>query len=99
MINPDTQTNPGYDGFAIVEKSVVDPIEGPVLINDKKVSSLPVPRWPTVTPNELIPLMNAYSDANNHEGPLNILDLVPFATTPEQKEALNKYINSATQLH
>ena len=99
MINHDTQTNPAYDGFAIVEKSVVDPIEGPVLISDKKVGNLPAPLWPTQTPNELMPLMNAYSDANNHEGALNILDLVPYATTPEQKEALNKYINSATQTH
>jgi RNA polymerase sigma factor (sigma-70 family) len=97
MINHDTQTNPAYDGYAIVEKSVVDPIEGPVLISDKKVGSLPAPLWPTVTPNELIPLMNAYSDANNHEGALNILDLVPYATMPEQKEALNKAITAANK--
>jgi len=90
MINHDTQTNPAYNGYAIVEKSVVDPIEGPVLISDKKVGNIPAPSWPTPMPAELMPLMNAYSDANNHEGAMNILDLVPYATTPEQKEALNK---------
>ena len=41
--------------------------------------------------------MNAYSDANNHEGALNILDLVPYATTPEKKEAIKNAITASTK--
>jgi hypothetical protein len=39
--------------------------------------------------------MKAYYDANQH-GFLTIYDLEPYATTPAEKEALDKVIRTAT---
>jgi len=99
MINREAQTNSTYEGAAIIERSVVDRIESPVLIGAKTVVSAPQPSWPSVIPNELMPVVNAYKDANNHEGFLSVYDLEPYATTPEQKEALNKFMKAATMPH
>jgi RNA polymerase sigma factor (sigma-70 family) len=48
-----------------------------------------------VLPPELEPVAKAYSDANG-QGFLNLYQLKPYATTPEQKAALDKFILSLT---
>jgi hypothetical protein len=48
-----------------------------------------------VLPPELEAVAKAYSDANG-QGFLNLHQLKPYATTPEQKAALDKFILSPT---
>ena len=43
-----------------------------------------------------MPVVDACREANHQEGFLSIYDLEPYATTTEQKAALNQFIHSAT---
>ncbi|HEY1718412.1 MAG TPA: sigma-70 family RNA polymerase sigma factor [Verrucomicrobiae bacterium] len=97
MLNSDEQANPTYSGALIIQSqnALVDHIDNAILIGEQTVSSVPPPHWPAVLPDELEPVMKAYADANQH-GFLSIYDLEPYATTPAEKEALNKVIKTAT---
>jgi hypothetical protein len=97
MLSSDEQTNPAYQGAVIIQRqtTLVDHIDNAVLIGPKTTTSAPRLNFPAVIPNELMPVVSAYQDAN-HEGFLTVYDLEPYATTPEQKEALNKFIKAAT---
>ena len=98
MLSSDEQKNPTYQGAVIIQnqKTLVDHIDNAVLIGTKKITTTaPRLNFPTVIPNELMPVVNAYQDAI-HEGFLTIYDLEPYATTPEQKKALNKFMKAAT---
>ena len=95
MLNPEAQTNSADAGISIIEKSVVDPIDSPVLIGVNTVKSRSLPTWPNVIPNELEPVVDAYRAANHQEGFLSIYDLEPYAVTSEQKAALTKFIHSS----
>lgn len=97
MLDSEQQVNSAYQGTAIIQKTLVDHIDNAVLIGAQKVSYVtPSTGWPTVIPNELEPVEKAYFDANQH-GFLTYYDLEPYATTPAEKEALNKVITAATK--
>jgi hypothetical protein len=72
--------------------TVVDPIDSRVAFSTNTTiwlpGSLPVP-----LPDVLQPAAKAYVDAN-HEGFLSVDDLKPYATSPEQKAALDKMIQA-----
>jgi RNA polymerase sigma factor (sigma-70 family) len=97
MLNTEEQANAAYFGALIIQSQniLVDHIDNAILIGEQTVSSVPPPHWPAVLPDELEPVMKAYADANQH-GFLSVYDLEPYATTPAQKEALNKVIKAAT---
>jgi len=97
MLSSDEQANPTYKGVVIIQnqRTLVDHIDNAVLIGTEIITSAPRLKFPTVIPNDLMPVVNAYRDAN-HDGFLTTYDLEPYATTPEQKEALNKYMKAAT---
>jgi len=98
MLNSEEQANPEYQGASIMQKTLVDNMENAILISAQRVSSVPPSRnWPMVMPDELKPVLQSYEDANNGEGFLTFYDLEPFATTPAEKEALNKVIQAATK--
>lgn len=96
MLNNEQQANPAYQGASIIQKILIDRLEQPVLIAPQKIWSSPPMNWPMVLPDELEPVSKAYADANNHEGFMSFYDLEPYATTPAEKEALNKVIKAAT---
>jgi hypothetical protein len=98
MSNSEQQANPAYRGASIIQKTLVDHIDNAILIGEQTVSSVPPPHWPAVIPDELEPVVKSYEDAN-HRGFLTIYDLEPYATTPAEKEALNKVIKAATASH
>jgi len=99
MLNSEEQANPANQGALIIQKTLVDHIATAVLIGPKITSSVPSPNWPTVMPEELMPVANAYAEANGHQGFLTFYDLEPYATTPAEKEALHKVIQAATSVH
>jgi hypothetical protein len=95
------QANPAYQGASIIQdpKTLVDHVDNVVLIGPTTTSSASPPSWPPGDlPDELKPVEKAYDEANNH-GFLSIYDLEPYAATPEQKAALNKFIKAATNSH
>ena len=98
MLNGEQKSNPLYQDAVIIlsQKYLVDHIDNAVLIGTSRTSSLPKPSYPPKLPEDLNSIIKAYQDAN-HYGFLSIYDLEPFATTSEQKAALNKFISSATQ--
>jgi hypothetical protein len=73
-------------------------MDSAVLIVTNIVTTAPRLKFPTVIPDELMPVVKAYEDANQ-EGFLTIYDLEPYATTPAQQEALNKFMKAATMSH
>jgi RNA polymerase sigma factor (sigma-70 family) len=95
MLNGEERANPAYLGALIIQKTLVDHLEQAILIGEQTISFVPPPHWPAVIPDELQPAMKAYYDANQH-GFLTIYDLEPYATTPAEKEALDKVIKTAT---
>jgi RNA polymerase sigma factor (sigma-70 family) len=95
MLNGAERTNPAYLGALIIQKTLVDHLDQAVLIGEQTISCVLPPHWPAVLPDELQPAMKAYYDANQH-GFLTIYDLEPYATTPAEKEALDKVIRTAT---
>ena len=97
LLSSEEQTNTAYQGASIIQKTLVDHIDNAVLISTNRVSSVPSPSWPAVMPEELMPVAKSYADANNGEGFLTFYDLEPYATTPAEKEALNKVITAATK--
>jgi Sigma-70, region 4 len=99
MLNSEQQANPGYQGISIIQKAFVDRSELAVLIAPQKIWSNPPINWPMVLPNELEPVSEAYANAHNHEGFMSFYDLEPYATTPAEKEALNKVIKDAITVH
>jgi RNA polymerase sigma factor (sigma-70 family) len=72
--------------------TVVDPIDSRVAIGTNTTIWLPSAK-PVPLPDELQPVAKAYIDAN-HEGFLSVYDLKPYASTPEQKAALDKLIQA-----
>ncbi len=82
--------------FALDKSAVVDPIDQSVYLGQHMTYFLP-PIQPSdsnsVLPPELEAVAKAYSDANG-QGFLSLYDLKPYATTPEQKAALDKLILS-----
>ena len=99
MLSSEESANPAYQGASIIiiqnPKALVDHLDSAMLLGANLVTSVPQLKFPTVIPSELMPVVNAYRDAN-HEGFLTVYDLEPYATTPEQKEMLSKCSNSAT---
>ena len=95
MLNGEERANPAYHGALIIQKTLVDHLEQAVLIGEQTISCVPPPHWPAVIPDELKPALKAYNDANQH-GFLTIYDLLPYATTPAEKEAINELIKEAT---
>jgi RNA polymerase sigma factor (sigma-70 family) len=98
MLNSEEQANPAFQGAVIIQKTLVDHIDNAILINSQRISSVPPPSWPAGIPDELKPVAKSYIDANDR-GFLSIYDLEPYATTPAEKEALNKFIKAATTVH
>ena len=72
--------------------TVVDPIDSRVTFGTNTTIWLPALK-PVPLPDELEPVAKAYFDAH-HTGFLSVYDLRPFATTPEQKAALEKIIEA-----
>jgi RNA polymerase sigma factor (sigma-70 family) len=92
-MNPSMMTNMLF----VQDKStVVDPIDQRVAFGQRETVWLP-PLQPSqmhsVLPPELDAVAKAFSDANG-QGFLSAYDLKPYATTPEQKAALDKFILS-----
>ena len=86
--------DPNYQNAVFVQdpSTLPDDIDRPVLISTNVTSSFNPPQEPFVSlPDVLEPVSKAYADAH-HDGFLNVADLRPYATTPEQKAALNKLI-------
>jgi RNA polymerase sigma factor (sigma-70 family) len=48
---------------------------------------------PQAVLSTLKPVMQAYADANNGQQPANPSELAPYATTPEQQAALQRFLN------
>ncbi len=48
-------------------------------------------------PRELLPVLKAYMDANNHTTPLDLDEFKPYITMSEQKAAFDKFIKAATE--
>ena len=92
--------NPSMTNMLFVQdkSTVVDPIDQRVAFGQHETVWLP-PLQPSqmnsVLPPELEAVATAYSDANG-QGFLSPYDLKPYATTPEQKAALDKFILSLT---
>ena len=82
--------------FVQVKSTVVDPIDQRVAFGRRETDWIP-PLEPTlrnsVLPPELEAVGKAFLDANG-QGFLTPYDLKPYATTPEQKAALDKFILS-----
>ena len=100
MLSGKEQANPAYQGALIIQNqgTLVDHIDNAVLIGTNIATSVPRLNFPAVIPDELMPVVKAYADAN-HEGFLTVYDLEPYATTPAEKEVLNKFIQAATVAH
>ena len=96
MLSSEEQENPAYEGASIIEKTLVSNLDTAALIGTNTVTAAPQLNFPHVIPNELMPVVRAYKDANNGEGFLTIYDLEPYANTPAQKEALNTFMKAAT---
>ena len=99
MLNNEEQANPQYQGALIMEKTLVDHIDSAILIGPKIVSSFQSPNWPSVIPDELESIVKSYHEANPQQGFMSFYDLEPYATTPTEKEALDKVIKAATAVH
>lgn len=103
MLNSEQQANTAYQGAAIIQKTLVDHLDSPVLIGvragTQTVSCLQRTLWPPVLPDELQPVLKSYFDANNQRSCMTVYDLEPYATTPAQKDALNKLIKAASLPH
>ena len=90
--------NPSMTNLLFVQdkSTIVDPIDQRVLFGRRETDWLP-PLQPSqmhsVLPPELEAVATAYSDANG-QGFLTPYDLKPYATTPEQKAAIDKFILS-----
>jgi hypothetical protein len=90
--------NPSITNVVFVQdkSTVVDAIDQLVAFGPRETYWIP-PLQPTqmhsVLPPELEAVAKAYSDANG-QGFLSPVDLKPYATTPEQKAALDKLIKS-----
>ena len=96
MLNSEEQaTAYTSQGASIIQKTFVDQIDNVLLIGKNGVSSFPPSRWPAVIPDELKPVLKSYMDANNQPEFLHFYDLEPYATTPAEKEALNKVIKAS----
>jgi hypothetical protein len=72
--------------------TVVDPVDNRVAIGTNTTVWLPSAK-PAPLPDELLPVAKAYRDANSASF-LSVYDLKPYATTPEQKAALDKFIQA-----
>lgn len=96
MLTSEEQANPTYHGAVIIEKTLVDHLEQPILIGTKIITTAPPLQWPAVIPEELEPVVKSYNEANPQQGFMTFYDLEPYATTPAEKDALNKVIKSAT---
>ena len=90
--------NPSMTNLLFVQdkSTVVDPIDQRVAFGRREAEWL-LPDQPSemhsVLPPDLEAVAKAYSDANG-QGFLSPYDLKPYATTPEQKAALDKLIKS-----
>jgi RNA polymerase sigma factor (sigma-70 family) len=72
--------------------TVVDPVDNRVAIGTNTTVWLPSAK-PAPLPDELLPVAKAYRDANSASF-LSVYDLEPYATTPEQKAAFDKFIQA-----
>ncbi len=100
MLNSEDRAKPEYQGAIIVQnqRTLADHIDTAALIGTNMVTGAPRLNFPAVIPDELMPVVKAYEEAN-HEGFLTAYDLEPYATTPAQKAALNKFMKAATVSH
>jgi hypothetical protein len=98
MLNREQQADPAYQDAVLIQKTLVDHLDNALVIGTKTATSAQRPNWPTAIPDELEPVVKSYVDAN-HQGFLTFYDLEPYATTPAEKEALNKIIKAATAGH
>ena len=90
--NPDVTTQPVV--FEQDSGTLIDPIDQRIAIGTNTTIWLPGLQSAPL-PDELQPLATAYSDAK-HYSFLSVYDLKPYAATPEQKAALDKFILSLT---
>jgi RNA polymerase sigma factor (sigma-70 family) len=90
--DPDMITMPMV--FEQDRATLVDPIDTRVVIGTNTTIWLPSSK-PIPLPDELQSVAKAYVEANS-QGFLSVYDLKPYATTPEQKAALDRLIEATT---
>ena len=100
MLDPETQSKEGYKGASIIQKVLVDRIDNAQLIGVGMRGYAPrkgQDHAPVDYPRELLPVLKAYMDANNHTTPLDFDEYRPYITTPEQQAALDKFIKAMAE--
>ncbi len=100
MLDQETQSKEGYKGASIIQKVLVDRIDNAHLIGVGMTGYAPRKGQDHAAvdyPRELLPVLKAYMDANNHTTPLDFDEYKPYITTPEQQAALDKFIKAMTE--
>ena len=100
LLDREAQSNTAVKGAVIVQKVLVDKaVDNAMLIGPEAFGydQKPGAGRSVDYPRELLPVLKAYMNANNHTTPLAVDELGPYTTTPEQKAALDKFIKAATQ--
>ena len=101
MLDREAQSQSRVEGAVILQKVLVDKaVDNAVLVGPGSIGYVQKPgggHAPVDLPRELLPVLKAYMNANNHKGPLATDELSPYVTTPEQKVALDKFIKAVTQ--
>ena len=101
MLDKETQSKDGYKGASIIQKAIIDKaVDTALILGVGTMGHAPKPgqgHAPVNVPREVTTVLNAYMDANNHKQPLELDELKPYASTPEQKAALDKFIKATSE--
>lgn len=99
MLSKERQSEAPFKGASIIQKVLIDKaVDNALIVGLSTMGFVPKQgHAPVNLPRELGPVLKAYMDANNHTSPLDNDDLKPYATTPEQKAALEKFIRDLSQ--
>jgi RNA polymerase sigma factor (sigma-70 family) len=96
VLTQEEQQTSWLEGGVFVEKSVLDKWHDNLfVIGPHKIGIGPGPQPLRLSfPHELMPVMQAYQNANNRQTPDDFSKLNPYVTTPEQKAALENLIKT-----
>ena len=96
VLTQEEQQTSWLEGGVFVEKSVLDKWHDNLfVIGPQKIGIGPGPQPLRLSfPHELMPVMQAYQNANNRQTPDDFSKLNPYVTTPEQKAALENLIKT-----
>ena len=101
MLDKEAQTKEAFKGASIIQKVLIDnSVDNTLIVGLGTMGFAPKPNQghaPVDIPRELLPVLKAYMDANNHKTPLDFDELKPYITTPEQTTALDKFIKVVTE--